>query len=252
MDKKMTVVILAGGFGLRVRDYNARIPKALVPIGGMAIITHVMKIYSHYGHDRFIICAGYKSKQIKDYLENRNRQNIKSKFDIKVVDTGMNTPTGGRIKVVEKYIDSEDFFVTYCDGVSDLDINKLYRFHKKMGKMITLTAVHPMSPFGIVEVKKGVVKSFKEKPMLPGLINGGFFVFSKRIFKHLKRNSVLEEEVIKKLTEKEQLAAYIHYGFWSCMDTFKDVIRLNALWHGKYMPYSGVTLSKAPWKVWVD
>ena len=252
MDTKMAVVILAGGLGLRMRDYSTRIPKALVPIGGMAIITHVMKIYSHYGYNRFIICAGYKTKQIKEYLENRNDKDTKNKFDITIIDTGLNTPTGGRIKAIEKYIETEDFFTTYCDGVSDLDISKLYKFHKKMGKIITLTAIHPTSPFGIIEVKSGIVKSFKEKPMLPGLINGGFFVFNKKIFGKLSEESILEEEVISEIVEKEEVAAYVHNGFWSCMDTFKDVVRLNTLWREGYMPNSGITLRKAPWKIWID
>lgn len=250
MEKDVPVVILAGGLGLRMRDYSHRVPKALVPIGGMAIIIHVIKIYMHHGCSRFIVCTGYKTKQIEEHLKKWSKDD--TRLNITVVNTGADTPTGGRIKMIERHIDTDNFFVTYCDGVSDIDIAKLYAFHIRLGKIATLTAVHPVSPFGTVEAKDGVVYAFKEKPALPGLINGGFFVFNKKIFKHLSTNSILEEETIRRLTDQHQLAAYSHKGFWSCMDTFKDVVRLQELWDKGYMPHVGIKLDKAPWKVWTD
>ena len=251
MPEDVPVVILAGGLGLRMRDYSNKIPKALVPIGRMAVIIHVMKIYKHYGHNNFIVLGGYMSDQIDRYLGSYNKSlRGRDRLDYRVVNTGLETQTGGRIKKIEKEIDGEDFFATYCDGLSDVNIGGLYRFHKKMGKVATMTVVHPMSPFGIVGLRNGLIKSFKEKPVLPGLINGGFFVFNRRIFGYLEEKSVLEEEVMKELTEDGELAGYEHKGFWTCMDTFKDVDRLNKLWTTGHMPNMDVKVGKIPWKVW--
>src|SRR3989344_4067413 len=250
------VVILAGGLGMRMRDYSEHLPKALVPIGDMAVIHHVMKIYAHQGFKRFILCVGYKGEMIKEYFSNlhlktgnirlstanKNVQVLDEKtddFDITFVNTGIDTPTGGRIKKIEKYIDTENFFATYCDGLADIDLNELLNFHISKGKTATLTAIHPMSPFGILEIENGIVSSFKEKPMLPGNINGGFFVFNKKIFNDLNEDSVLEEAPLRKLVETNQLAAFQHGGFWSCMDTFKDVDRLKKLWHTGFLPHMG-------------
>ncbi len=177
----LPVVILAGGLGLRIRSHNYVLPKALVPVGGIPIIEHVIKIYAHFGLKRFLICTGYKGGLIKEYCNDRFRgpKNVEG-LDVTCVDTGLETQTGGRIQKMEPRIDTRNFFLTYCDGVADIDIKKLYEFHVKKGKVATLTVVHPMSPFGVVEVDGDVVSTFKEKPTLPGFINGGFFVFSRK------------------------------------------------------------------------
>ena len=263
------VVILAGGLGLRMRDYSEHLPKALVPIGNMAVVHHVMKIYAHYGFNRFIICLGYGGDMIKLYFSDIHLKapNVKivtgtkslevlgknkDDFEITFVDTGLDTQTGGRIKKIEKYIDSENFLATYCDSLGDVNLNDLVEFHLEKKKTATVTVVHPMSPFGMIEIENGVVKSFKEKPMLPGFINGGFFAFNKKIFDYLNDDSVLEGDPLKKLTGEGQLAAYTHDGFWTCMDTHKDVDRLNKLWTTGIMPNVGVNFQKAPWKLWDD
>ena len=238
------VVILAGGKGMRMRNYSGNIPKGLVPIGGWPIIEHVIKIYQHYNLNRFIICVGYLGDKIKNHFEEANIP------EIKIIDTGANTQTGGRIKKIESYINTDNFFVTYCDGVSDVNISKLYDFHTRMGKLATLTAIHPMSPFGIVEIEKGHVTAFKEKPMLPSYINGGFFIFNKQIFSYLNEDSVLEDETLPKLVKEKQVTAYTHEGFWACMDTPKDIERLESLWNTGFMPNVNLNAKKPPWKVW--
>lgn len=268
--EKLPVVILCGGKGLRLREHTEVMPKALVPIGDMPVLLHVMKIYAHYGFNRFILALGYKGDMIKEFFMNypwksRNfklstmREGLATpelvdakdleEFDITFVNTGLETPTGGRVKKIEKYIDTENFFLTYCDGLADIDIQKLYNFHTQMGKIATLTGVHPMSPFGILEIENGLATSFKEKPMLPGLVNGGFFVFNKRIFDYLDEKSILEEEPLRKLTNEGQLAVFNHESFWVCMDTYKDYERLNALWETGVMPHIGLK-AKPPWKIW--
>src|SRR3989344_429016 len=269
MQKSIPVVILAGGLGLRMRDYSESLPKALVPIGSMAVIHHVMKIYAHQGFNRFIICLGYRGELIKDYFSNLHLRapNVKpftnvgssdilgskkDDFEITFVDTGLNTQTGGRIKKIEEFIDTDDFFATYCDSLADMDLNALLEHHKNKNKVATMTVVHPTSPFGMVEVDDGLIKSFKEKPMLPGLINGGFFTFNKKIFDYLDGDSILEEDPLRKLTAEGQLAAYNHNGFWTCMDTHKDVDRLNKLWETRFLPNVGVSFQKVPWKIWDD
>jgi len=260
--------MLCGGSGARLREQTEYIPKALVPIGGMPIVLHVMKIYAYYGFTRFILCLGYKGDLIKQYFINYELMSADFKmrfgprmkiarspsglsgWEITFAETGLETQTGGRVKRIEKHVKSENFFVTYCDGLADISLQRLLKHHLRMSKVGTLTAVHPMSSFGIVEEKNGIALSFKEKPVLPGLVNGGFFVFSKRFFDYLENDSVLEEEPLRRLVSERQLAVYRHEGFWACMDTFKDFERLNKLWNTGYVPHAGVQLSKAPWKVW--
>ena len=244
VNTNIPVVILAGGKGMRMRNYSDSIPKGLVPIGGLPIIEHVIKIYQHYNLNQFIICVGYLGDKIKNHFKETDT------LDIKIIDTGANTQTGGRIKKIEDYINTDNFFMTYCDGVSDVNINKLYDFHTRMGKIVTLTAVHPMSPFGLVEIEKGNVIGFKEKPMLSSYINGGFFVFNKQIFSYLNEDSVLEDEILRKLVREKQVTAYTHEGFWACMDTPKDVERLNSLWDIGFMPNVNLNAEKPPWKIW--
>lgn len=244
----LKVVILAGGLGLRMRDYSTTIPKALVPIGEMALIEHVMRLYMHHGFNDFIICTGYMGEQINAYF--KSKKNNYSDANIELVDTGLETQTGGRLKKIEGRIKDEMFMVTYCDGLSDVDIKKLYEFHLQEKRIATLTAVHPMSPFGIIEMEGDVVVSFREKPKLPGYINGGFFVFNRKIFDYLNEDCVLEEEPMKKLVAERQLGAYRHDGYWSAMDSAKDVERLNALWYGGTPSVSGTESKKVPWKTW--
>lgn len=253
MDKDIPVVILAGGLGLRMREYSALIPKALVPIGKMPVIYHVIKIYQAQGFSNFVVCLGYKGPMIKHYFKTAKSAKIRDLMkDVKItfVDTGMKTQTGGRLKKIQKYLDSDVFFLTYCDGVADIDLRKLLEFHLRKRKIATLTAIHPASPFGIVEQENGIITSFKEKPMLPGLINGGFFVFDKEIFNYLDDSSVLEEEVLRSLVKDRQATAYIHNGFWSCMDTYKDVSRLNKLWYTGILSGTSEKFRRPPWKIW--
>ena len=267
MDRIEPVVILAGGKGMRLREYTDTLPKALVPIGPYPVILHVMKIYAAYGYRNFILCLGYRGDLIKEYFMNhewmthdftlkmgpskkkevQERENDHLDYEITFAETGMDTPTGGRVKKIEKYIESENFHVTYCDGVADIDISRLADHHKRMGKIGTVTAVHAMSPFGIIEVDdRGAATSFKEKPALPGYINGGFLVFKKQFFNYLTEDSILEETPLRILTSENQLAAYRLEKFWACMDTFKDVERLNTLWEKGYMPNTGYK-GKPPW-----
>jgi len=271
MEKKdIPVVILAGGLGMRMRDYSENLPKALVPIGNMPVLLHVMKIYSHYGFNKFIICLGHKGEMIKEYFMNHewilndmkletghtNEKKVTNlvkdldKFEIIFADTGLNTPTGGRLKKIERYIDGDNFLANYCDGLSNVNVNSLLEHHLKMKKIATLTAIHPLTTFGLLEIKDGLTVSFKEKPILPGWVNGGYFAFNRKIFDYLDENSVLEEGPLRKLSEKGQLAAFQHDDFWACMDTYKDVERLNKVWEEGWMPHVGYRFNKVPWKVW--
>ena len=263
------VVILAGGKGMRLREYTEFMPKGLVPIGSIPVLLHVMKIYAHQGFRRFILCLGYKGDMIKKYLTGQNwltdgmqleaggpMHEIKNftkelgDFDVTFVDTGLDTETGGRIKKVEKYIKGDNFFANYCDGLCDVDLKELLSFHLNKGKVATVTGVSPMSQFGILEVEDGLAVSFKEKPKLPGLINGGYFVFNKRIFDYLDEDSVLEQEPLRRLASEKQLTAFTHKGFWQCMDTYKDFERLNKLWETGNLPHFDLNYAKPPWKIW--
>jgi glucose-1-phosphate cytidylyltransferase len=235
-------------------------PKPLVPIGDRPILWHIMKIYAHYGYKDFVLCLGYKGEMIKRYFldyECMTRDftiTLGSKrklvfhnthgeedFTVTLADTGLETNTGGRIKRIEKYIEEDTFFASYGDGVADIDIAALLRFHRKMGRVATVTGVHPFSRFGVVQTDgKGLVTSFKEKPQVNGLVSGGFFVFNQEVFDYLDENSVLEKEPLERLAADGQLAVYCHEGFWQCMDTRTDLRILNELWAS----------GKAPWKVW--
>ena len=257
-NSSIPVVILCGGTGTRLREETEFKPKPLVTIGGMPILWHIMKIYSHHGFRRFVICLGYKGHLIKEFFLNApwmandmtlrlkdHKQTIHARkpvedWEITFADTGKATPTGGRVAAIKPYIKGDEFMVTYGDGVANVDLGKLLAYHRSKKKIATLTAIHPMSPFGIIEEKDGLARSFKEKPRLEGLINGGFFVFNRRIFKVLEEDSILEEKPLRTLTRQRQLAVYEHRDFWMCMDTFKDVERLNHMWAEE----------NRPWKVW--
>lgn len=254
---------------MRLQGYTEPIPKALVPIGPYPVILHVMKIYAAYGFRNFILCLGYRGDSIKEYFMNhewvahdftlkmgptrkkevQDLEDTHLDYEITFADTGLETPTGGRVKKVEKYVETENFHVTYCDGLADIDIAQLTDYHKRMGKIGTVTAVHTMSPWGIIEIDEaGVAKSFREKPSLPGYVNGGYFVFKKEFLNYLTEETILEEDPLRTLASQHQLAAYRLEKFWACMDTFKDVERLNNLWEKGYMPNTGYK-GRPPWVV---
>lgn len=264
----MKVVILCGGTGTRLREETEFRPKPLVKIGEMPILWHIMKIYSYYGYTDFILCLGYKGEMIKEYFLNfeeltndftlelraREKNGIRiahhnnshlEDWKITFVDTGQETQTGTRINRIHKYVkDEKEFFLTYGDGVADININNLLRHHKKMGKTATITGVHTMSVFGLLEYQNGLVKTFREKPKTDDMISGGFFVCTPKIFAYLNNSDtcIFEDKPLKTLARKKELALYKHEGFWYCMDTQKHVNELNKLW----------SLGKAPWKIWND
>ena len=232
----MKTVILCGGKGTRLRELTEEIPKPLVEIGGKPILWHLMKIYSHYGFNDFILCLGYKGELIKEYFSRNNKENWKITF----VDTGEDANKAERIKKVQKYIKDDNFFVAYGDDVCDVNVKKVLDLHLKKGKIVTLTAVNLLSPFGVMEVNENdEVTEFKEKPKLDYWMNGGYFVFNKKIFNYLKEGYDLEKEAFEELAKEKQIAAFKHHGFWKSMNTFKDVVELNELWER----------GNAPWKV---
>ena len=263
---KIPVVILCGGMGTRMRAVSEDLPKPMVDVGGKPILWHIMKTYSQYGVRKFILALGYKGDKIVDYFENYHSHNhdftmtVKSHqvkeyhidktdndsdvddWEITFAFTGDNTMTGGRIKRCAKYIDNDEFFVTYGDGVSDVNIDEIYDFHQEHGKLATLTGVHLPTTFGIVESDEdGTITSFREKPNMDGVINGGYFVFNKEVINYIDNDATLLESVpFKRMVEDNEIKVFKHEGFWHCMDHFKDYSDLNAMWDK----------NKAPWKVW--
>ena len=234
----LKAVILAGGYGTRISEESHLKPKPMIEIGGMPLLWHIMKIYSHYGINEFVICCGYKGDVIKEYF---------SKFDfplwdVQLVDTGLDTMTGGRLKRIQNHID-DTFCVTYGDGVSDININNLISFHKEKKSLATLTAVHPPERFGVLELSGNNVVEFHEKHQEESSwINGGFFVFEKEIFDYIKNgdSTTLERTPFETLAKEKKLTAFKHEGFWHPMDTLRDKKHLENLW----------TSNKAPWKIW--
>ena len=226
----MKVVILAGGFGTRLSEYTKVLPKPMVTINGKPILLHIMKQYAKYGYKDFYVATGYKGEIIRKYFK-------KKFFDwnIKLIDTGKNTMTGGRLKRLRKYLDNETFFMTYGDGVSNINLKNLLKFHKKNKKFVTLTAVRPPARFGVLKIKGGMVNYFREKSKLDeNWINGGFFVMEPTFFKYLKNDkTILEKKPLEKVAKAKQLAAFKHEGFWQCMDTKKDRDLLNKLLNKK-------------------
>ncbi len=234
----MKVVILAGGYGTRLGEETKKKPKPLVKIGGKPIIWHIIKIYSYYGINEFIICLGYKGNLLKKEL---NKLNLNKNWDIKYVNTGLKTMTGGRIKRIKKYLfNNENFCLSYGDGLSDVNIKKLIKFHEKNNKIATLTAVKYKNPKGVLSIsKKSKIKTIKEKPL--EYINGGFFVLSKKIFYYLKNDkTIFEKDCLPKLARNNQLLAFKHNGFWGCMDTFREKKELNKIYKS----------NQKAWKVW--
>ncbi len=258
----MKVVIFAGGLGTRLAEETDTRPKPMVEIGGKPILWHIMKIYSHYGFDDFIICLGYKGYVIKEYfmnyflhnaditidLGNNSMEVLGSKsesFKVTLLDTGLYTKTAGRLKQVKKYIGEEDFMLTYGDGVADIDIRSLLEFHRLHKKIATVTAVQLDARFGGMELdESGEVISFREKAKDEGKwINAGFFVLSPAVFKYLDHdvsNVMWEDAPLEQLTRDDELVAYRHHGFWKCMDALRDKIELEELWQN----------NKAKWKLW--
>lgn len=243
----MKTVILCGGRGTRLGEHGETMPKALIEIGGRPILWHLLKIYAHYGLNDFVLCLGHLGENIKSYFQPFG--NDKAGFDlgdgqfckIEFVETGLDTNTGGRVKMIGEHIDGDTFCVTYGDGLSDIDVRSLLDFHTSHGKLATLTAVHPHSNFGIMKVDdtSDAVVEFQEKPRLKEWINGGFFVFDRRVFDYIDDDAVLEREPLEKLSAKRELIAYKHLGFWKCMDTLKDNMEFNEIWK-----------DSADWKVW--
>ncbi len=232
--KNIKTVILCGGKGSRMGPEE--LPKPLFKIGDKPILWHIMKYYESFGFKDFILLLGYKKEKIINYFKDCKI------WDIKFIDTGLNTNTGGRIKKAERLIKDDIFFATYGDGLSDINLNSLLDFHREHGKIATLTAVKPYSPFGIMDIDSHThaVTHFAEKPKLDHWVNGGFFVFNRAIFEYIKENDVLESDAFSRLAKDKNLTAYKHDGFWECMDTYKDNLRLNQLWDAR----------NAPWAVW--
>ncbi len=228
----MQVVVLCGGKGTRLSEYTEKIPKPLIEVGNKPILSHIMKMYSYYGYNNFILCLGYKGNKIKEYLENDKS------FKIEFVDTGINSNKAERIMEIKNYIKDKDFFVTYGDDLSDVNINSLLRFHKKNKKIVTLTAIDLVSSFGILEInKKNEVIRFQEKPKLNYLMNGGFYVFNKKVFDYIKKGYDLEKETFEALANAKLIAAFYHKGFWKSMNTLKDVIELNEIFAKGKVPW---------------
>ncbi len=226
----MKVVILAGGLGTRISEYTKTIPKPMIKVGGKPIIYHIMKWYAKHGFKDFYIALGYKGKIIKKYFG-------KKFFDwnINLIDTGKNTMTGGRIKRLTKYLGKDTFMMTYGDGISNVNLKKLLKFHKKNKKLVTLTAVRPPARFGAIKVKGKNVSYFKEKSNIDeGWINGGFFVMETKFLKFIKNDKAyLEKEPLENLTKKKQLVAFKHKDFWQCMDTKRDKEKLDIIFKNK-------------------
>lgn len=259
----MKVVILAGGFGTRISEESHLKPKPMIEIGGKPIIWHIMKNFSYYGYNDFIICAGYKQQVIKEYFANyflnnsdvtfdfskQGKMEIHRKFSdpwkVTIVDTGLNTLTGGRIKRVQEYIGNEEFIVTYGDAVGNINIKELVNYHKAHQKKGTITIYNFGQNKGVLEIgENGVVEAFREKSNIDGdVINIGYMIMNPIVFDYIKDDSTIwEQEPLHNLVEQQELIAYTHKGFWQCMDTLREKEKLEKLWES----------GKAPWKIWED
>ena len=256
----MKVVLLAGGFGTRISEESQYKPKPMIEIGDMPILWHIMKTYSSYGFDEFIICAGYKQHVIKQWFADYFLHTSDITFDfskgnqmiihdahaenwkVTVVDTGLHTMTGGRLKRIKKYLGDEPFFMTYGDGVADVNIPATLEFHKSHGKLATMTAIRPESRYGMIDMENGLVRSFREKSQSDvGWINGGFMVLDPKVLDYIDGDGdMFERAPMERLAEDGQLMCYCHEGFWQCMDTLRDKQKLESLWES----------GKAPWKLW--
>lgn len=258
----MDVVILCGGKGMRMREYSEQIPKPLVPIGDRPIIWHIMKTYYHYGYDNFILCLGYKGELIKQYFANMlilNRNftikmedddykikyldGEREKWSVTLIDTGREAKTATRLKRVKDYINGEEFFMTYGDGLSNVNINDLLEYHHNKGTYVTLTGINPVSTFGEMEIRDGIVESFREKPVSESIINGGYMVINKKALDYIpNEDCMFEQEPLRSLVEDKQVSVYKYNGFWKAIDTAKDVEDISRL----------VDTEGCKWKVWKD
>lgn len=258
----MKVVVLCGGKGTRLHEETEFRPKPMVEIGGRPILWHIMSLYAYQGFNDFVLCLGYKGAVIKEYFLNydsmlkdftvsfgeRKHPEVTfhdhedaSDFKVTLADTGAETMTGGRLKRVERYVDTDLFMVTYGDGVADVNLRELVDFHRRHGKLATVTAVRPESRFGVLELSQDDdVLRFREKPQVDEWISGGYFVFDRRVFNYLDSECVLEQEPLMNLAADGQLVAYRHTGFWHAMDTYRDTLHLNDLW----------AKGEAPWAIW--
>ena len=253
----MKVILLAGGFGTRLSEYTETLPKPMVRIGGKPILWHIMKTYAHFGHTNFYIALGYKAEVIKEYFLHYKTMNADFTVDlgegtvtshqldeldwkVTLVDTGLHTMTGGRVRRMKPYIGNETCLLTYGDGLSNVDLTQLITFHKSHGKMITVTAVHPGARFGELEMKEEQVTSFQEKPQTgQGWINGGYFVIEPEFFELIDKDmTILEKKPLERAAQMGELMAFRHKGFWQCMDTKRDRDNLEEFWN----------TGKAPWK----
>jgi glucose-1-phosphate cytidylyltransferase len=254
----MKVVLLSGGFGTRISEYSEMLPKPMISVGGKPIIWHIMNFYARYNHKDFYLALGYKAAIVKEYFLNYHSLNSDFTVDLSLgsikntnnndpldwkvtlVDTGLHTMTGGRVKRMKEYIGNETFMLTYGDGLSDININDLLAFHRSHGKMITMTAVRPQARFGELEIQEDFVLSFKEKPQLhDGWVNGGYFIVEPEFFDLIDGDStMLERDPLELAVNQRQLMAYRHNGFWQCMDTKRDHAFLESLWE-----------KGAPWQV---
>ncbi|MCK4669763.1 MAG: glucose-1-phosphate cytidylyltransferase [Nanoarchaeota archaeon] len=257
----MKVAILCGGEGTRIREHTESIPKALIEIGDKPIIWHIMKIYASYGYNDFILCLGYKGHLIKEYFLNYNSlknsdftlnfgseaENIKvhnnnmEKWNITFVETGLKSNKAERLKKVREHITEDEFFLAYGDDLSDVNINELLYQHRNTGNIITLTAIKPISQFGVFEIDNdNKITQFKEKPRMKDWINGGFFVMNRKVFDYIKEGYDLERETFEELVRDKKIGVFKHDGFWECMNTFKDAQKLDHLWKK----------GDAPWRRW--
>jgi glucose-1-phosphate cytidylyltransferase len=232
------VVILCGGRGTRLQEHTQAIPKPLVEIGGMPIVWHVIQIYAAHGLRRFMLCTGYRGELIEEFVEARDWP---PGVIVRCIDTGVDTPTGGRIKQAGTLLGERAFCATYADGVADIDIGRLIGYHRGHGGLATMTVVRPEIQFGIAELDGNLrVRGFREKPRTEDWVNGGFFCFEPGALLYIADDSVLERDPLERLAALGHLHAFPHHGFWECVDTYKDAVQLNDLW----------AAGRAPWRVW--
>lgn len=258
----MKVMLLAGGLGTRLREETEYRPKPMVEVGGKPILWHIMKNFANQGHSEFIVCTGYRGEVIKDYFLNYEARNndftvtlgensnveyhgrhAEGSWKVTVVDTGAETMTGGRVKRAGVYAGNQRFMVTYGDGLADVDIGSLLKFHESHGKLATVTTVRPLSRFGVMDLATdGKVLRFREKPLTDDYVNAGFFVFEAKVLDYLDENCVLEQAPLEALARDGQLVGFRHEGFWQPMDTYREFTMLNDMW----------AAGNAPWKTWSD